>query len=1133
MLSSSVSGRMLAQGSCGVQNFGCAPANSALGNRADALRLASRHGLLAMAAPSFSSFPDLDPGTSRRKEDAQKSSKRRRERDTEPERHKDKDKDEARPRRKKQSSHRDSDHKERHSSSGRDRSRRDKDRDREHDGKRDRDRERARDPEPAAASSSLYISDRRGDQFNITFGGIHASSVPRYYRRSKGVVGLPGAFRIASDKGKGVEIGLLGRRRARRYTDHHAAAVLRASRVQRLQPKDRPFPRETEDQGFIPLSRSRRQKQPHASSFRELLADDEQASSSSSSSSSESSHEDEEDEDFVASLTAEQEAIKSLENSLAQDPSSLSSWHSLLSYSLAAIPDDSKNVLKARAEITLSVFSRALKAHESNGRSARFRVTYLRAGESVWSAEQLHHEWEDALRAVSNKPQIWLAWFNWRLKSRMHSGDVSGVEDDASRAIHALAHSEIARVGLLWRSAMFFKEAGYHERATALLQAQVELSLFCPPSILGAAFESQLPSLEEFWDSEVPRVGEAHARGWAASMSDASPDLPSAPAPDPTVARQTSEASDPYQRWYEDERRRDAQGHRPLRTSAESDDPYATVLFSDIRSFLSPIRSQEGSAWLRYAWLSLSGLHIPGLSAAFDRMLAGDAADHMDIAEPSDAWMLPYGGQFFSRLFPSSLRHVDVDCDVVAGVIVAKEAPPSPVFGPVKEWAWRALHPLEGTGPRGEGRMWELHDVDGLDHGLIRSFFEQTQTAAHDDEWAILSIAFEAAISPKSAGRLSKALLARASHSLPLWRAHARLERIRGRNDEARKVYIANLARGGARSASSQPAAGEAQMWWDWAQMEWLDGNGDASLKAIYTACVVETSGGVGILKVKRALDDRITQLPQGSQDPFDLRAWICLRALFELLTTGSVTAALSAFSQQGEHGRSDAGREALEIASLLLVYHHAHTLRVPCPPAVLRETAEAALQLYPENSVVLGVFLEAERGQSIWGRVRKLYGESTAAAGRQKRLIRRLWDIWAAGRERGHYDGERVRQVLTAAAVQYRASPLLWKIFAELEIRVASIARGKNLVFRGTGECPWVKDLCLLAYGPLRRAFSSDELDRWMESMAERGVRIRQDIESYLQGYKGSHSDDETGSDAADSDIEHNAEELRRLMPY
>ncbi|EJD55576.1 DUF1740-domain-containing protein [Auricularia subglabra TFB-10046 SS5] len=1097
-----------------------------------------------MAAPSFSSFPDLDPGPSSRPEASQKSSKRRRERDAEHERHKDKDKDkdEDKHKRKRHSSHRDSDHKERHGTSGKDRTRRDKDKDRLHNRKRDRDRERAREPGPAAVSSSLYISDRRGDQFNITYGGIHASSVPRYYRRSKGVVGLPGAFRIASDKGKGVEIGLLGRRRARRYTDHHAAAVLRASRVQRLKPTDRPFPRESEDQGFIPLSRSRRRKEPHASSFRELLADDEQASSSSSSE-SESSQEDSEDGDFVASLTAEQEAIKSLEQSLARDPSSLSSWLSLLSYSLAAIPDDSKNVLKARAEITLSVFSRSLKAHESNGRSARFRVTYLRAGESVWSAEQLHHEWEDALRAVSDKPQIWLTWFTWRLTARTRSGDISGVADDASRAMHALAHSEVARVGILWRSAMFFKEAGYHERATAVLQAQVELSLFCPQSILGAAFESQLPSLEEFWDSEVPRVGEAHARGWAASMSRASPDLPSAHAPDPTVPSQTSVPSDPYHRWYEDERRRDAEGHLPLRTSAGSDDPYATVLFSDIRSFLSPVRSQEGTAWLRYAWLSLSGLHIPGLSAAFDRMLAGDAANHMDVAEPSDSWMLPYDDQFLNKLFPSSLRHVDVDCDVVAGVIVAKEAPPSPVFGPVKEWVWRALHPLEGTGPRGEGRMWELHDVDGLDHGLIRRFFEQTQTAVHDDEWAILSIAFEAAISPKNAGRLSKALLARSPHSLSLWRAHARLERIRGRNDEARKVYTANLAQSGARSVSSQsqPAAraGEAQMWWDWAQMEWLDGNTDASLKAIYTACAVELSGGVSALKAKRALDDRIT-LPQGSQDPLDERAWICLRALFELLTTGSVTAALSAFSQQhGEHGRSDAGREALEIASLLLVYHHAHTLRVPCPPAVLRERAEAALQLYPENSVVLGVFLEAERGQSIWGRVRKLYGESTAAAGRQKRLIRRLWDIWAAGRERGHYDGERVRQVLSVAAVQYRsvASPLLWKIFTELEIRLSSVSRGKNLVFRGTGECPWLliplADLYLLAYGPLRRAFSSDELNRWMESMAERSVRIRQDIELYLQGYKGSRSDDETDSDAADSDIEHNAQELRRLMPY
>lgn len=121
--------------------------------------------------------------------------------------------------------------------------------------------------------------------------------------------------------------------------------------------------------------------------------------------------------------------------------------------------------------------------------------------------------------------------------------------------------------------------------------------------------------------------------------------------------------------------------------------------------------------WLRYAWLSVLGLHIPGLSAAFDLALANNVAD--DVAEPSDSWMLPLSDTLIQRLFPASMRGAE-EWDAVAGVIVAKVTERKAVFGPVKEWALGTLRPLEGTGSRGEGRMWELHDVEGLDHSIIR-----------------------------------------------------------------------------------------------------------------------------------------------------------------------------------------------------------------------------------------------------------------------------------------------------------------------------------------------------------------------------------------------------------------------------
>src|SRR5690554_3327778 len=58
-------------------------------------------------------------------------------------------------------------------------------------------------------------------------------------------------------------------------------------------------------------------------------------------------------------------------------------------------------------------------------------------------------------------------------------------------------------------------DIGYPERAQGILQGQVEF-LFNMPSSLGSEpWHIQIGSLEEFWDSELPRFGEKDAKGWS------------------------------------------------------------------------------------------------------------------------------------------------------------------------------------------------------------------------------------------------------------------------------------------------------------------------------------------------------------------------------------------------------------------------------------------------------------------------------------------------------------------------------------------------------------------------------------------------------------------------------------------
>ena len=265
-----------------------------------------------------------------------------------------------------------------------------------------------------------------------------------------------------------------------------------------------------------------------------------------------------------------------------------------------------------------------------------------------------------------------------------------------------------------------------------------------------------------------------------------------------------------------------------------------------------------------------------------------------------------------------------------------------------------------------------------------------------------------------SALKASKSLLANARDSLPHWAAHARLEHLRGRLDDARKVYHTVLL-----ADSSPGRAGEGAVWWDWAQMEWLAGNEDAAIQVILKSSRVSGSGGIAILRAKRHFESFLIQHPESDTSWKERGSWIKVSALLELLTS-SAQSALSVFDSHLdalEH-RTPA-HENLTVASLSMLYNHAMVLKNPTPPALLRERAERAIEAYPNNTAVLGMFLEAEKGQGIWGRVRAMLGETTAdGCGKEKSVTRRVAEVWVAGWEKGRWEAEveRTRSGLAAA---------------------------------------------------------------------------------------------------------------------
>ncbi|KAJ3803379.1 NRDE-2, necessary for RNA interference-domain-containing protein [Lentinula aff. detonsa] len=983
--------------------------------------------------PSFDSFPDSGPSQARKPEEEEKSKKKTKKKDRSP-------KDPERGNK-------------RHSSQSKS----------TFDAS---SREKAEEP------TNFYYTDRKGDPENIRYGKLSSRDVPKYFvvDRGRTILGLSPIHTS------------LHRSQVRSFfmtqhlhNDRSKSLKLLSIPARRKLTADLDSTKYQEVDGFLPLGKGRRAPTGH--SYRSIIQEDDSNSESGSKSDYSSS-------DDERTLTFHEETLKKLEQQISADPSSIDNWLRLLSQTLSTTNITTKDARKARSSQTISILSRALSAHPANMNSTLLRIKYLRAIDEVWIESKCFAEWENAVKLENI--DIWMEYLEWRIAK---TGDgLDGIINAALRVLSSLddsGHSEVGKLRIFWRVAIVFQQAGYHERATAMFQAQAELTFANPQSLNGTSFESRLEAFEEFWDSEVPRIGEPHSKGWshwASHKHEQDTDITAT-----SSINTKSMELDPYRQWAEYESRADRSGQLPVRTANhESDsDPYSAILFADIRPFLLDLQTQHAKNVFRLAWLSTLGLHIPGFSTSLSSSGNGwdDRWSYVHLTKPA----------FLDAILPSAESgHVGLTADSLAGALVGRQKVYKQSFGPMKNWFFGSFHLFDPV--YGSTGMWSRLDITDVDTEFVSRVFSSLRLGEDDTDWDLLSLTFETALSVKSALKLSRSFLATARDSLPHWAAHAQLERIRGKMDDARKVYQTVLVV----SAQPVPRPNESHLWWNWAEMEWLAGQEGNALSIILRAARVEGRGGVAILRAKRTLND----FGENCSSWREKEAWIKLGALLDISTSHDVQNALVIFDDELTRIEPrDTAHESLTMACLMFIYRYSTVLKNPVPPSILRERAIQAMSYYPHNSVVLALFLEAEKGQGVWGRIRGTLGDNGENV---KDVARRVQEVWIAGWESGRWEAEIERtRIGLAAAIEHertRGSPQIWRIYIELEIRAKKYKQARSLLLQAIRECPRSKDLYLLAFGPLRSVFENWELDALAETMAERGIRMRKGLEEVLE---------------------------------
>ncbi|EPE06233.1 hypothetical protein F503_03062 [Ophiostoma piceae UAMH 11346] len=183
--------------------------------------------------------------------------------------------------------------------------------------------------------------------------------------------------------------------------------------------------------------------------------------------------------------------------------------------------------VKGLAAAKLAILESALQQVRSEAGRERLQLAIMREGAKTWTPKQLAERWTDLARNMTVSPSTGfrgLTFALWRARLDYEMTNLStatvdkikgfmvrrlrtlenkaATERDESRLIGL--YSEMAYVFL--RATRFLYDAGFRDLATAAWQATLE-SFFARPTPPAA-------SLGQFWDSELPRIGEDGAQGW-------------------------------------------------------------------------------------------------------------------------------------------------------------------------------------------------------------------------------------------------------------------------------------------------------------------------------------------------------------------------------------------------------------------------------------------------------------------------------------------------------------------------------------------------------------------------------------------------------------------------------------------
>jgi hypothetical protein len=492
-----------------------------------------------------------------------------------------------------------------------------------------------------------------------------------------------------------------------------------------------------------------------------------------------------------------------LSRKVEDSPHDVDAWLALIEHQdkLLGVSEDGRRKTtnaerRSTADIKIHMFEKALRnttelSLSEAGQKLRERlwVGLMKEGAKIWDIKTLSDKWEaisaDHLNSFSlgrrylDFQQSTFTTFRYEAVRDMYLTrielQIKAITEEQSQEQRLRILENV--VYTLLRATLFIRQSGFCELAVAIWQGLLELNFF-PPQSLGPSLPTSevFQAFQDFWDSEVLRIGEHGATGWHTYA--ANPESAKAPNQETDPGSSLIDNDSLFEDWCKAEISRTNASRLPARTLDEvvEDDPYRVILFHDIEPFLISFSMIEGlrsniNHLLLEAFLLFCQLP-PLAQEGFQRQW------HLD----------PFiGGDALERDQKSIHQQLGLNLDLSDNML----QPPCNSF---------AICPDICFGGFGDFKLFSAwqesypHDSGPLSYGFVKNSLQMLAASPHiDEEFLEYFLAFVFINEPQNAKKIAKNLLKQRPTSLRLYNAYGLLENYRGNTDLANNVFVSAI----------------------------------------------------------------------------------------------------------------------------------------------------------------------------------------------------------------------------------------------------------------------------------------------------------------------------------------------------